>query len=463
MTMFQAVTGATLAERIRRAKQRIVFVGPGVSEEVARALVESNDRGVTVAVVLDLQEDTCRIGYGDVEGLGYLKAHATGIALQQHAGVRLGLLVADDDVAIWSPTPRSVDDDRKHDQPNGIVLEGLAADGSVAGPNDGTSTNTATEDRFVQSGSQREQSDAGEASAKRTFADRLLKNLKDERVGTDRIRPESLREVVEALEQNPPAPFDLARKVRVFSTRFQYVETELQGAEWTRRRIKISSLLLNSDLPESLQDILETQVRPYYGKADVSIRAPHIVEGQLAYNHRGEEILVPTTQRDIEKTWQGIKERYLFRVQGFGSLIRKKDLAAFRAEISAFQELLRAWVKGFRCQAKQDEDELVSSIVMSIRQRIEQSGRRRQYEHLFAGSSRTPGRPDARASTVLDERVREGLARMRIKEPRVRVVVKDVSWESSRDQEFTAALRAALPAAALRGWFEEFTAAQERR
>ena len=187
------------------------------------------------------------------------------------------------------------------------------------------------------------------------------------------------------------------------------------------------------------------------------------MEGQIAYNHRGEGILVPTTQRDIEKTWQGIKERYLFRVQGFGSLIRKKDLAAFRAGIDAFQELLRAWVKGFRCQAKQDEDELVSSIVISIRQRIEQSGRRKQYEHLFAGSSHTPGRPDARASTVLDERVREGLARMRIKEPRVRVVVKDVSWESSRDQEFTAALRAALPASALRGWFEEFTAAQERR
>ena len=306
MTMFQAVTCTTLAERIRRAKQRIVFVGPGVSEEVARALVESHDRGVTVAVVLDLQGDTCRIGYGDVEGLGYLNAHA-GIALQQHAGVRLGLLVADDDVAIWSPTPRSVDDDRKHDQPNGIVLEGLAADGSVAEPDDGTSTNTATEDRFVQPDSQREQSDAGEASPKRTFADRLLKNLKDEHVGTDRIRPESLREVVEALKQNPPAPFDLARKVRVFSTRFQYVETELQGAEWTRRRIKISSLLLNSDLPENLQDILETQVRPYHGKADVSIRAPHVVEGQIAYNHRGEGILVPTTQRDIEKTWQGIK------------------------------------------------------------------------------------------------------------------------------------------------------------
>ena len=150
MTMLQAVTGTTLAERIRRAKQRIVFVGPGVSEEVARALVESCRSRVTVTVVLDLREDTCRIGYGDVEGLGYLKAHATGIALQQHAGVRLGLLVADDDVAIWSPTPRSVDDDRKHDQPNGIVLEGLAADGSVAGPGDGTSTNTATADRFVQ-------------------------------------------------------------------------------------------------------------------------------------------------------------------------------------------------------------------------------------------------------------------------------------------------------------------------
>ena len=58
----------------------------------------------------------------------------------------------------------------------------------------------------------------------------------------------------------------------MFSTTFQFVETELQGAEWTMGRIKVSSLLLNSDLPDSLPDVLETQIRPYGTKGHVTIQ-----------------------------------------------------------------------------------------------------------------------------------------------------------------------------------------------
>jgi hypothetical protein len=52
---------------------------------------------------------------------------------------------------------------------------------------------------------------------------------------------------------------------------------------------------------------------------------------------------------------------------------------------------------------------------------------------------------------------------MRVTEPRVRLVTKNVSWESTRDEEFTYVLREALPPEDLEGWFEEFTAAMERR
>ena len=54
------------------------------------------------------------------------------------------------------------------------------------------------------------------------------------------------------------------------------------------------------------------------------------------------------------------------------------------------------------------------------------------------------------------------MERMRVADPVVRIVLKNVSWESSRDAEFTNALRQAFPEDELVGWIEEFTAAKEQ-
>jgi hypothetical protein len=62
----------------------------------------------------------------------------------------------------------------------------------------------------------------------------------------------------------------------------------------------------------------------------------------------------------------------------------------------------------------------------------------------------------------IDAKVRAGIQKLRITEPSVKLVFKEISWESTRDGEFTDALRKALPADALKGWFEVFTAARQR-
>jgi hypothetical protein len=88
---------------------------------------------------------------------------------------------------------------------------------------------------------------------------------------------------------------------------------------------------------------------------------------------------------------------------------------------------------------------LVSEIAQLIRSRVARSTRQLQFAPLD-----------------LEEEVRKGLARMRVIEPKVRIVTKEVSWESTRDKEFTQVLRSALKAEELAGWFEEFTAAKQR-
>ena len=407
-----------------------MFMAPGVSQEVATELAHAQQRLQSVTVILDADEEVCRIGYGDVDGFQALHACDT-LDLRKHPGVRLGLLMTDKVVTIWSPTPQSVDGERKPDQPNAIVLESGMLGGHIT-------------DGLVGNGQHERTEDVADLRLT-SLADQLATRLTEDHVGEERIQSDEIETIVKGLNDNPPAPFDLARRVRVFSTRFQFVETELRGAEWTERRIKVSSLLLNSDLPESLRDILETQIRPYGTKGDVAIEVPHIVRGQIAYNKDRQEILVPMTQRDMEAVWKDIKNRYLFAIPGFGLLIRKQDLASFRTEIEAFEQVLRDWVDGFREEVKRDEDALVDDFVQAI-------GRRLQDSSL---------EEDSRGIN-LEEVIRAGLARMPVIPPCVRVVIKDVSWESSRDQAFTSALRKALPAEDLIGWFDEFTAAKER-
>ncbi len=220
----------------------------------------------------------------------------------------------------------------------------------------------------------------------------------------------------------------------------------LKGAEWINRRIKISSLLINADLTDDLRDILDTHVLPFQSKNDVAIDAPCIVGGQVAYNQSGEKILVPTTQRHIETIWKDIRKRYLIIVPGFGSLIHRHRLSSFRRETGAFEVLLREWVCKFRTRMENDKQRIVSNVVSAIGKRVELSNR-----------------DNIPKDICLNDEVRKGFESMRVIEPRVRIVTKNVSWEASRDSEFTDALQRVLPPDDLRGWFDEFTAVEGKR
>jgi hypothetical protein len=58
-------------------------------------------------------------------------------------------------------------------------------------------------------------------------------------IGCEPFTPEQVAKTVAALKENPPAPFDLSVKTRVFSTKFQFVEFELRGAVWTTQSLEL--------------------------------------------------------------------------------------------------------------------------------------------------------------------------------------------------------------------------------
>jgi len=411
---FLAVNDEYLAAAIDGAQRRIVFAAPGLGKLAGAALAGAITRlAGAVTIILDADADACRIGYGDPEALQALHAAASQqqSALRCQPGLRIGILIADDSVVIWSPIARSVEAERAQAQPNGLVLGGSATTVcSAAMGADGTSTLPV-----------------------------------DAEIGSAPLKIEELKKTVDELKRNPPAPFDLARRTRVFSSRFQFVEFEIRGAQWTERKINLSGVLLNADLPEGMRDILDTQIRPFQEKDEPSFLVPHLVMGIRAFDAKAQRIRVTATQAQVLKYWAEIRDRYLTQLLGFGWLIKRDELAEFREGAAAFEETLRSWVEAFRKHASEREDVLVKNLVEAIHARVSRSDQRQRLIKLdLAGE------------------VRNGLARMRVIEPNVRIVLKNVAWESTRDGEFQNALAQALPQQELEGWFTEFTAARER-
>ena len=86
---------------------------------------------------------------------------------------------------------------------------------------------------------------------------------------------------------------------------------------------------------------------------------------------------------------------------------------------------------------------MVKNIVKLIEERCERS--------LKKEKDRLP-KPDIEAMVLA------GIERLRVTEPCVKLVFKEISWESTRHHEFTEALSKVMP----NKWFEVFIAARER-
>jgi hypothetical protein len=84
---------------IHGAMRRLVVIAPGLSEPVAKALIERwHALGPTgVHVVLDPDPEVCRLGYGELTALTLPQAEAEriGSTIHQQRGLRIGAVVTD--------------------------------------------------------------------------------------------------------------------------------------------------------------------------------------------------------------------------------------------------------------------------------------------------------------------------------------------------------------------------------
>jgi hypothetical protein len=228
--LFTVASDETLIAMLWAARERFVLVAPGLSRVVAAALADRihKDGGPReLSVTVDTDPEICRLGYGEIEALDLLRPalKSRRLSLQMQPGVRIGLVVADADVLVYSPTPQLIEAGSTSDEkPNAIRITG-------AGPK---------ELAFA-------------CGASETSVLGLIQE-----VGLKSVTDAAVVQAKADLEENPPRKFDLVRLERVFNYKLEFVEFLIEGYRLNARVVPLPPIILGlaeKDLKERLRNM----------------------------------------------------------------------------------------------------------------------------------------------------------------------------------------------------------------
>ena len=396
---------------LRRARETIRFVGPGLSLSVAKELTKQwHELGSgAVEVVIDADADLCRLGYCDGAAIELLLKTAKELdsTVHRQSGIRLCVLGIDGERIIFAPTPRLVEE------------SDTSASQIILAPSQHMSNQPGLYDPQLNS------DDIGQD-----------KNLFEQILAPPELAPRPLTEtdvkrVSDDLKQNPPQQFDLARQVRVLSTQFQFAEFNLLKAALARKRVPVPPDLLGLAGDPATEELLRASFQ-LVGKDDE-------ISGEKLMKRRDE-----------------IDKRYLVTIAHYGKVILHTNRADFDKEVEALKAEVDAFQTGALTKLKAAIQKNCSEVVARLLPVVKGNLPKRWTASLG------PNPP----VHLIERRLKEELERAYgdasgyLEEIRVRLIYKNVTVEMLRDKDFvTAAEKARLY---LEGIYEEYQAARTR-
>lgn len=426
MSTFTLVNDDTLISTINRVQSKLVFVAPGISERVAEALgARFSELGrLSITVILDVDPEVCRLGYGDIPGLRRIKAlaDASCLELRHQPGVRLGLLIADRETLIYSPTPLLIEaGSRRPDNPNAIVIRGEPL-------------------RSVE-------------QALATADDALPDEAE---IGRKVVANEDVDAVARDLKENPPKKFDIARVERVFNSRIQYVEFNVERYRLSSKVAPIPPDLMGVGDDADLLERWRNTFRMFDLKTPFVVVVPELNEqGAEITNVDGGKKTVQYSEKRLEKEKAQLVKDYLFVVPNFDTVILRARRAEFDAQIKRFEKRLADFKAAVEAQLEAELDKSIEKIIAYLAPRVLKNPPARYRKASLLEQADT-----AEIQVMLAQDLREafGLSGA-VFDPRVTVRFKDVTYESIHDPRFRDALEKVMPEATMEKLFSEYDAA----
>lgn len=304
---FRFLSSEGLAKLVREACDSVVYIAPGLQDDVAEAMVDAAGRlgADKVLVCLDFDESTMRMGFGSIGAIAKLREQNVNIDCIR--GLRIGLISVDDQAFTFTPTALFLEsEDGREDTHNALRLSASQTTPLLA--------------RLSPAAKKLAMEQVAQADDPVARAE--IEALKPE-IEPKKIQDEKFKEVTENLEANPPESFDLARQVRVYQAKLQRVDFEVKGLSFNQRMIEVPKKIIEATSLVNYSDRLRTTFKLLF-KADTEVG-----------------IAVKNLRREI----QGVRTTYLRTLntpdRQYGTAILKKDKRAFIKCVDGLRDKLR--------------------------------------------------------------------------------------------------------------------------
>ena len=241
-----------------------------------------------------------------MEGLEILRsiADTNQVPIQHQPGLRIGVLISDDDTLIFSLPALLVEaGSNQPNKPNAILLAG-------------------TNLKQVEIACGIDESTIPGKSE----------------IGSEIIDDKKIDEVKKNLKANPPKPFNISRIEKVFNSKIQFVEFKLEHYQLSKMIAPIPPDLLGISDDEILRDRWINSFKVLDDLNSFNYKMPQI-------DRDGNEIhdkVLDYNEKSINEEKQAIIKDYLSQIPKYGFIIARSRREAFDARIKKFKDRLQA-------------------------------------------------------------------------------------------------------------------------
>ncbi|CAG9609149.1 hypothetical protein [Pseudoneobacillus rhizosphaerae] len=239
MSIFNRLSSIELSEQISFATQKVIYAAPGIHKEVTDSMINCIELlgKENIVTIIDKDPEICRLGYGEIEAIERLLQ--IGTIVRKAYGLRIGVLIVDNNAWIFSPTPLLIENQFNRAIINAINVnleQGLELIRSIS------------PDLFNKDDN---------AILKESYKNSINNNKSTPEIGKEKFNKGDLDIAKKDLNERPPKKFDFERRVRTYSSHIQFVELSLPGLQLNRRTLKIPSKLLNVSNNKEAQERLK--------------------------------------------------------------------------------------------------------------------------------------------------------------------------------------------------------------
>lgn len=304
--VFRTASDDALVALVGAAKTRLVIIAPALTKAVAEAVaarMPDHPNSLLLTIILDADPAVYRMGYGDLDALTILRAAcaACEFDLRTQAGLRIGLVMSDDQTMVYSPVPRHIEaGSTSNNHPNAIFvsdnrIDAIAEAAGAPDPSLGSPQPAAPSE-----------------------------------IGSNDLSPAKLSALHKDLEANPPQAFELSRKVWMVSSKVEYVELSV-----TNYRLGTGKV----DLPSEFQTVIDPKLRErIMGKIATPFRS--LGPQDIAKTDAEGSPTISVDQRYLDRRRKDIEDAFTYLVPNKGRIILKQHKARFQAQLEVFKGLV---------------------------------------------------------------------------------------------------------------------------